>query len=213
MKSKYSKNHPLWPVYDLQRQIIKRGGNINRHSDLLAFFEERSLVKNPNPNSILLNLIKNNFSNKMKELFQLEKVAYKKSIVPWNKNAWEFKRYPISKEPPSGYKTETIIENNDFVLLKDEIADNELFLNGYGCDYFLSIDPKYVDILRLIKNGYEPKIYEMRSNKNLIPAIIIAAGLIISAFIYAYSQRYEIRGSTLRIDKWIGTIERLEYKK
>jgi hypothetical protein len=35
----YPKNHILWPIYDLQKQILERGGIMNRHSDLLTFFE------------------------------------------------------------------------------------------------------------------------------------------------------------------------------
>lgn len=41
------------------------------------------------------------------------------------------------------------------------------------------------------------------TNKNLLPAIIIAARMIITALIYAYSNRYEVNNqSNLVIDKW-----------
>ena len=52
----------------------------------------------------------------------------------------------------------------------------------------------------------------MKENKNLLPAIIVAVGLIIASFIYAYSTRYEISGN-LRIDKWTGTFKGIEFKK
>jgi hypothetical protein len=48
----------------------------------------------------------------------------------------------------------------------------------------------------------------MKENKNLLPAIILAAGLIIAASIYAYSTRYEFIEKTsgslglILVDKW-----------
>lgn len=42
------------------------------------------------------------------------------------------------------------------------------------------------------------------SNPRLIPAIIIATGLVVAAFIYAYAHRYE-SNSYIRIDNWTGT--------
>jgi hypothetical protein len=42
-----------------------------------------------------------------------------------------------------------------------------------------------------------------QENKNLISALIIAIGLIIAAFIYAYGNRYEIdQRRKVVIDKW-----------
>ncbi len=52
----------------------------------------------------------------------------------------------------------------------------------------------------------------MKKNKNLLPAIILAAGLIIAALIYAYSTRYVIDGFLIK-DKWTGTMNEMEYKE
>jgi hypothetical protein len=49
MEEKYTKSHLLWPVWDLQNQIILRGGIINRQSDLLSYFEGKSLIPDSNP--------------------------------------------------------------------------------------------------------------------------------------------------------------------
>lgn len=49
----------------------------------------------------------------------------------------------------------------------------------------------------------------MKNSKNLLPALIIALGPIISVLIYAYTKRYENRGYT-RIDNWTGKIEMLK---
>lgn len=47
------------------------------------------------------------------------------------------------------------------------------------------------------------------TNKNIIAAAILAFGLIVSAIIYAYSNRYYIsekgEGRMIRVDKWEGT--------
>lgn len=45
------------------------------------------------------------------------------------------------------------------------------------------------------------------ANKNIIAAIILSLGLIISSIIFAFSNRYEIVGGTegrgiIRVDKW-----------
>ena len=54
-------------------------------------------------------------------------------------------------------------------------------------------------------------------DKNIIAACILALGLIISSFIYAYSNRYEVirvsDGGICTVDKWSGTIARVELKK
>lgn len=51
------------------------------------------------------------------------------------------------------------------------------------------------------------------ANKNIIAAAILAFGLIVSAIIYAYSNRYEIvkssQGGILKVDKWDGTAKYL----
>jgi len=44
-------------------------------------------------------------------------------------------------------------------------------------------------------------------NRNLIPAIIIAVGLIVASVIYAFSSRYELTESGFAVvDKWTGII-------
>jgi hypothetical protein len=59
-------------------------------------------------------------------------------------------------------------------------------------------------------HNMKPKI------KNLSPsvtsAIIMAAVIIIAAFLYAFAHRYSINGSYLE-DKWTGTYQKMEEKK
>ena len=54
-------------------------------------------------------------------------------------------------------------------------------------------------------------------DKNIVAAIILGVSLVLSSFIYAYSNRYEIikfsTGGILRADKWNGTIIKVELKK
>lgn len=40
--------------------------------------------------------------------------------------------------------------------------------------------------------------------KNIIAAFILAVGIVVSAIIYAYSNRYEV-DDNYRTDKWTGT--------
>lgn len=53
--------------------------------------------------------------------------------------------------------------------------------------------------------------------KNIIAACILVLGLILSTIIYAYSNRHEIvripDSGIYRVDKWNGTIARIELKK
>lgn len=49
---------------------------------------------------------------------------------------------------------------------------------------------------------------DTKKNKNLLPSIIIALGLIVASCIYAFANRYELIPSGFaRVDKWTGTIE------
>lgn len=54
-------------------------------------------------------------------------------------------------------------------------------------------------------------------DKNIVAACILALGLILSTIIYAYSNRYEIirvpESGIFKVDKWNGTIARVEPKK
>lgn len=54
-------------------------------------------------------------------------------------------------------------------------------------------------------------------DKNIIAALILALGLILSTVIYAYSTRYDIvkipDGYMLKVDKWNGTISKCEFIK
>lgn len=53
----------------------------------------------------------------------------------------------------------------------------------------------------------------MKTKNNLLPAIIIALGLIIASAIYAFANRYELISSGLGIvDKWTGEIEQVHRK-
>lgn len=51
----------------------------------------------------------------------------------------------------------------------------------------------------------------MKQNKNLLPAIIIAGGLIIASFICAFANRYESAfGGKMVLDKWNKTLQEVE---
>ena len=50
-----------------------------------------------------------------------------------------------------------------------------------------------------------------KENKNLLPAIILGASLIISAFIYAWGNRYEVHWPVV-VDKWTNTYHAVESK-
>jgi hypothetical protein len=56
------------------------------------------------------------------------------------------------------------------------------------------------------------KYNQVKKNKNLLPAIVLAAGLIIASIIYAFGQRYQLEHG-YRIDKWTGTEQKLELIK
>jgi hypothetical protein len=79
-------------------------------------------------------------------------------------------------------------------------------------DYVVKLNPKYTDIIRLMRNGYDPETINMKNNKNLLPALIIALGLIIASLIYAYATRYEC-DSPIIIDKWNSTYTRIKEAK
>jgi len=46
-------------------------------------------------------------------------------------------------------------------------------------------------------------------NPFITPSIILAAGIIIAAFLYAYAHRYNINGNYIE-DKWTGTYHKME---
>ncbi|MDD4363825.1 MAG: hypothetical protein PHD33_06460 [Atribacterota bacterium] len=205
---KYNKKHPLWSVYDFQRQIIKRGGEIDRNSDLLAYFERKSLIPEQEPMNIFLWLIKKNkyvIKNKT-GLFDTQLIYYTKGRFGW------VLQKDYSNFDKNSANNKTHLGDDEFNQKSYYLEDNEIIIQENNNDFLVQLPKKYIDILRLIKNGYNPKTIEMKNNKNLIPAIIIAAGLIISAFIYAFANRYEVN-NYLRIDKWTGTMQRMEIKK
>jgi len=211
MKKKYTKNHPLWLVWDFQNEILKRGGKINRHSDLLSYFEGNSLEPDIKPMIAFKYLISSNvfFIKETTGLFELKQILYKKFL-----------------DGKDGCTYYTIVERSNFVdnvnktykeKLNDKtdristiLPDNE-FIIKINNDYVVVLNEKYIDILRLIRNGYKSKMSVMEKNK-ILPALIIAIGLIIAALIYAYTNRYEISGGA-RIDKWKGVIEKMELKR
>ena len=230
MKRKYSRNHPLWPVYDLQKQIIKKGGEINRYSDLLAHFEGKSLAPNIDARTLFSNLIIFNQSISNNSLFKKEKLIYKEKTrgfdcqLPWGKEhfkfsnegkwGWECKRISIEDSIPEGYlyKPNTEFKEIDIRFQNMDFKDNEFVWRNPNIDYVFTLNAKYENILRLLKNGYNPEKKEMNNNKNLLPSIIIAIAIIIAAFLYVYANRYEI-DYPLKIDKWKGTMIKLEYKE
>lgn len=208
MTKKYPKNHPLWPVYDFQKQTIERGGKINWYTDLLAFFERRSLKPEQEPISIFIHLIEFNKSvikNKT-GLYEINKIFYEKRTYGWI-IVKDFSKY---NKDLSEHKTH--LEDEEFIKALTFLNDNEFIMRGTKDDVIVKLPDKYVDILRLIKNGYNPDKIIMKTNNNLLPAIILAAGLIIAAFIYAYSTRYVIEKNIIK-DKWTGTMKMLEFKE
>lgn len=52
----------------------------------------------------------------------------------------------------------------------------------------------------------------MVKNKNIIAAIIVSAGLIISALIYAFANRYQVENRVV-IDKWTGKAKVIKFEK
>ena len=65
-----------------------------------------------------------------------------------------------------------------------------------------------------VKNEELSSTNTIKSQRNTLtaPAIILASGLIIAAFLYAYAHRYNINGNYIE-DKWTGTYKELVEKK
>lgn len=210
---KYPKSHPLWPVYDLQQQIIKRGGKIDRHSDLLAYFEGRSLQPISKPESMLLNLAGN--GRDYRDLIEKKFFCYKKVVSEIEGKEtilWNYIKVEPGTELPEGYVWKPTDNTSFSHGLSQQLCllDNEYIIRG-GFDQVITLNPKYIDILRLLKNGYKQTNNEMK-NKKLISSLIIGGALIIAALIYAFSTRYQY-DSYLIIDKWKGTYQRIEEAK
>lgn len=214
MKRNYRKNYSLLAVKQFQKQILKKGGKIDRHSDLVAYFEGKSLNPDVLPLDLLRNLIFSNNSEKTKDLFKLEEV-HGKNIPHVNGNndnssplVYEYKRMDLGSKVIPGYKTGILYQNKEQAFywnLDNDLLDNEFALYHSWKDYVIILNPKYIDILRLIKNGYNPDKEEIKKNRNLLPAIILAVGLILASFIYAFSNRYEVvkgNGPYFIVDKW-----------
>lgn len=214
---KYPKSHPLWPVYDLQQQIIKAGGKIDRHSDLLTFFEGRSLKPEASAESFFSNLVISNSNKDVKHLYSTEILIYKKiDQDPADESIthWQYKRVKQDLSlDKNGYVRKGLLfdKSNKIFQLKNELQDNEFAVYHSWSDYVIILSEEYVDILRLLKNGYKQTNNEMK-NKNLIPSLIIGVALIVAAVIYAFSTRYQY-DSYLIIDKWNGTYQRIEAAK
>lgn len=218
---KYSKSHPLWTIYEIQRQILKTGGKIDRHSDLLAYYEGQSLVPDHSPIKILTNLLLTNHSEKTKVIYSLQLICGKE--IPYvndekkTPTIYEYKRIDIKDKTPEGFKRKAILfldkKEATYWNLENDLLDNEISTYYSWNDYVVTLNPKYIDILRLIKNGYNQKKYEMKKNKNIIPSIILALGLIIASIIYAFANRYELTSSGFaRVDKWTNKIEAVDKK-
>ncbi len=216
---KYSETHPLWPVWDLQRQILKRGGKINRRSDLLAYFEGRSLEPESNASDIFMNLANanerwnNSNYDKTKDLIKIEYLTYNQSTEGLHLNTSSVKRIKSNDKIPPGFgngiperlknsKVEKgyLINDNEYVIRKNELSQ------------IVIVNSKYVDVIRLVINGYKPFKQKPAKNKNLLPLIILSMGLIIAMLIYAYANRYEVN-YPFRIDKWTGTMVTIKLKK
>jgi hypothetical protein len=213
MGIRYTKSHSLWPVWDLQNQIILRGGIINRQSDLLSYFEGKSLIPDSNPVEILKQIFYQNYKikNNILDLIKIDHLAYKKiKSIDFSSNTLR----TSGLSPISGYsfKLPDYMQNDKE---RSEIGyffkDNEFVININGITDIIVLNEKYIDIFRLIKNGYHPAKKEMKNKNNLFSAIILALGLIIASIIFAFANRYEVN-NFLRYDKWTGTMEKMELK-
>lgn len=218
---RYSRSSPLWSVYDLQRRIKKLGVKIDYRSDLLAHLEGRSLNPELDIKQKLLNLAFGFYPRGIKiENIKKKQALIRAELIYYNQVAGlsPMQRVKGNEEPLPGYslqiptfkKEEEERSRNGYFL-----SDNEFVLRRAGRSYVIIIAPKYIDVFRLVINGYNPGKEELKtkSNKIIIAAVIFAGGLIISALIYAFAHRYEIRSNYLRIDKWTGTMQRIELKK
>jgi hypothetical protein len=216
---RYPRSHPLWPVYDLQQQILQVGGKIDRHSDLLAHFEGKSLNPDASVESIFSDLVFSNSNKDVKHLYSTDILIYKKIEIqdPVDKSItyWQYKRIKQDlSSDKDGYVTKGLLhdKSNKIFQLKTELQDNEIAVYHSWSDYVVKLNPKYTDIIRLMRNGYDPETINMKNNKNLLPALIIALGLIIASLIYAYATRYEC-DSPIIIDKWNSTYTRIKEAK
>jgi hypothetical protein len=104
------------------------------------------------------------------------------------------KSYEINKKPYSNLKKCIIGEYLD--------RDVALIFND-------SKIPDIINNLEHYKNMNGNTINRKKIDKNIIIAIIIAIGLIVSTTIYAYSSRYVIN-KPYRVDKWTGTYQMLK---
>lgn len=126
-----------------------------------------------------------------------------------------------STEVKKNYRFEIIkSDDKDSIMYSD--TNKYIIVRSLNRDFALICDD--IRIPNLINNlDYYRKINKIRFmslknvDKNIIAACILAFGLIISSFVFAYSNRYEIvrtpESGMFRVDKWNGTIGRLEPKK
>jgi len=95
---------------------------------------------------------------------------------------------------------------DEFSLIPSLIRDFSIFKNK-----ILETDNKksYSKVQLL----YKFKKFKLKDGtKNIIAALILAFGLILASFIYAYANRYSV-DMPLRIDKWNGTYQVMVEKK
>jgi len=169
-------------------------------------------LQNFDPIRLLSKLVISNHSNRTNELFSVDVLYYKKIDIEGEegKEYWEYTRVDIeNKRIPPGYGGKILLDNKNNIILnlEKDMLDNEIALYYSRSDYIVTFNEKYIGVLRLIKNGYNPDREFVKTNKNLLPAIILALGLIISSIIYAFANRYELIDSGFAVvDKWTSTI-------
>jgi hypothetical protein len=194
------------PVYELQNEVVKRGGKINKASDLVAAFEKRSLIPNRSPKDALSQLVIQNRSDKFKDLFSYDLLAYE-----LNSSLFDI---PSTWKPVRLKHGEKLGKNQKFNLNEKtnekagflEISDNEFLVRNQDpfIDEVISLNPKYIGILRLINNNiFIPNNYRMKRQKSLILGISIIISALIFSFAYAYTNRYYVDFPVV-IDKWTG---------
>lgn len=213
---KYNKTHPLWIVEKFQNDLVCNGGIINEKTNLLAYFENKCLYPENGSLAILSNLVWQNcmFNDKFKtesNMISVERVTYWQSIVSENNkfsgyiNLIEYKSHFMpgySSSIPENLKHLEERSLKGYVFNDNNIIYKKPTPNSRPCFAYV-ISKKYIDMIRLVMNNFDLIEYEkINKNKNLYPAIIIAAGMIIGSIIYAFSQRYEFNGSGARFDKW-----------
>ncbi len=193
--AKVPRGSKLRIVYDFQRQILRNGGKIDKYSDLLATFQKNSLVPNKGIEQVFLDLLSRNNNEKNKNLFVLEKIVYSTINYDWiipRKKIYHTGERISDKTFELPPKSKWKLSEDEYLTAVPKIdpGEGELLIRNKNYDYIATLNKKYIDIIRLIKNGYDPAMDSKSEiyNVNILMAIILGGSLIIATLIYAYSN-------------------------